>query len=469
MRISVIGTGYVGLVTGTCFAEKGNQVICADIDSKRIETLNQGKAPFYEPGLEELIIKNAQKNRLGFTSDIQGAVENSDMLMIAVGTPSDFDGSTDLRYVLQVADSIARFMNSDKVVVVKSTVPVGTCEKVELVIKTVLQQRGADFKFTVVSNPEFLREGAAVDDCLYPSRVIVGVRDDDSKQVLLNLYRPFVEETSQILFMDLQSSEMTKYASNAMLATRISFMNEISRVCEIAGANIDLVKKGMGLDPRIGSQFLNAGIGYGGSCFPKDVKALIKTADDLGVDLSILKSVEGANEDQQSHFVKRILSYFQGDITGKTIAVWGLAFKPGTDDLREAPALNLIEKLLYYGARIQAADPIALEGARKLLGFEKRVLLFENFYEALKGADALVIVTEWPEFKGADFSAVKAVLKRPVIFDGRNIFQTEEMVRLGFDYTSVGKVAGLGFTNLLNNTESDLVLGSSSGSAQWAN
>ncbi|MDG0816272.1 UDP-glucose dehydrogenase family protein [Bdellovibrio svalbardensis] len=444
MRISVIGTGYVGLVTGTCFAEKGNQVLCADIDATRIEKLNQGIAPFYEPGLEELIKKNASKKRLHFTANIQEAMESAEMLMIAVGTPSDLDGSTDLSYVMSVAESIGQHMNADKYVVVKSTVPVGTCEAVRNVIERVLRARGVNYKVQIVSNPEFLREGAALEDCLYPPRVIVGVENDETQQVMLNLYRPFVEDTSKILFVDIFSSEMTKYAANAMLATRISFMNELSRICEVTGANIDLVKKGMGMDPRIGPHFLNAGVGYGGSCFPKDVKALIKTARNIGSELSILQAVEEVNQQQHDHFFKKVQDYFKGQLEGKTIAMWGLAFKPGTDDLREAPALRLIEKFLYYGARVKAADPIALEGARKLLSFESRVELFDSFYEALNGADALVIVTEWPEFKGADLNQVKASLKNSVIFDGRNIFLPSEMEELGFDYISIGKEMGLG-------------------------
>lgn len=439
MKISVIGTGYVGLVTGTCFAEKGNDVLCADIDTKRIEKLNNGIAPFYEPGLEELIKKNFQKKRLTFTANIEEAVQTSDILMIAVGTPSDEDGSTDLRYVMNVAENIGRFMTADKVVVVKSTVPVGTCEAVRAEVLRVLAERGVAYDVQIVSNPEFLREGAALEDCLYPERVIAGVQSDEARQLIINLYRPFVDDESRILVMDVFSSEMTKYAANAMLATRISFMNELSRVCELSGANIDLVKKGMGMDRRIGPHFLNAGVGYGGSCFPKDVKALIKTASNLGSPMSILQAVEDVNLQQHDHFFKKVQNYFKGELEGKTIAIWGLAFKPGTDDLREAPALRLIEKFLYYGARIRAADPIALDGARKLLGFESRVQLLDSFYEALQGADVLVIATEWPEFKGADFTQVKSLLKYPVIFDGRNIFDPADMARQGFDYISVGK------------------------------
>ncbi|MBO9665562.1 MAG: UDP-glucose/GDP-mannose dehydrogenase family protein, partial [Bdellovibrio sp.] len=331
MRISVIGTGYVGLVTGTCFAEKGNEVLCADIDSKRIEKLNEGIAPFYEPGLSELIIKNAQKKRLMFTDNLQYSIEASDMLMIAVGTPSDIDGSTDLSYVLSVAESIGKFMNADKYVVVKSTVPVGTCEAVKNRIQQMLLERGAAFKVQIISNPEFLREGCALEDCLFPPRVIVGVENEETQNVMLNLYRPFVEDTAKVLFVDIFSSEMTKYAANAMLATRISFMNELSRICELSGANIDLVKKGMGMDPRIGPYFLNAGVGYGGSCFPKDVKALIKTAKNLGSQMSILEAVEDVNHEQHDHFFRKVQDYFKGELEGKTIAMWGLAFKPGTD------------------------------------------------------------------------------------------------------------------------------------------
>lgn len=444
MRISVFGTGYVGLVTGTCFAEKGNEVLCVDIDSQRIEKLNNGVAPFYEPGLSELITKNTSKGRLKFTTQSQMAVDSGELLMIAVGTPSDEDGSTDLKYVLAVAETIGNSINQDgKIVVVKSTVPVGTCDLVKRTIDMTLTKRGVAFSFEVVSNPEFLREGAALEDCLYPERVIVGVSSKKSESIMIDLYRAFVEDTGKVLVMDLASSEMTKYAANAMLATRISFMNELSRICELTGANIDLIKKGMGLDPRIGALFLNAGVGYGGSCFPKDVKSLIKTASDLGSPLGILQAVEEANMQQHEHFFKKIQDYFKGALEGKTIALWGLAFKPGTDDLREAPALKLIEKFLYYGARIQAADPVALEGAKKLLGFDSRIQLMESFYQALEGADALVISTEWPEFKGADFDEVKAKLKTSVIFDGRNIFDPAVMAGKGFDYISIGKKEAL--------------------------
>lgn len=444
MKISVFGTGYVGLVTGTCFAEKGNDVLCVDVDSQRIEKLNAGIAPFYEPGLSELITKNTTKNRLQFTTDSERGVSEGDLLMIAVGTPSDEDGSTDLKYVLAVAETIGQQLSQDgKIILVKSTVPVGTCDLVKRTIQMTLAKRGVNYQFSVVSNPEFLREGAAIEDCLYPERVIVGVDSEEIRQTLIDLYRAFVEDVSKILVMDLASSEMTKYAANAMLATRISFMNELSRICEMTGANIDLIKKGMGLDPRIGSLFLNAGVGYGGSCFPKDVKSLIKTASDLGSPLGVLQAVEEANTQQHEHFFKKIQSYYQGALEGKTIALWGLAFKPGTDDLREAPALKLIEKFLYYGAKVRAADPVALEGAKKILGFDKRITLLESFYEALEGADALVIATEWPEFKGADFESVKSLLKEPLIFDGRNIFEPSVMAAKGFNYISIGKKEAL--------------------------
>jgi len=442
MKISVIGTGYVGLVTGTCLAESGNDVICMDIDQKKIDLLNAGNVPIYEPGLEELITRNVDHGRLSFTSDMSLAVKSSDIIFIAVGTPPGEDGSADLKYVLAVAGEIGRNMNGYKVVIDKSTVPVGTADKVKVAIaaKTKLS-------FDVVSNPEFLKEGSAVDDFMKPDRVVIGTESAKARNLMQDLYSPFVRKGDRILDMDIRSAEMTKYAANAMLATKISFINEMANICAGLGADIDSVRRGMGYDKRIGFEFLFPGVGYGGSCFPKDVQALIRTAKDLGLEANILKAVEAVNKRQKTILFEMILQHFaqaskQGrknsaPLEGRTIAVWGLSFKPRTDDMREAPSVVVINNLLRAGATVKAHDPVATHEARKI--FKSRVTLMDNNYETLKGADALAVVTEWNEFRAPDFKRIKKLMKKPVIFDGRNIFHQEELKKMGFTYYGIGR------------------------------
>ena len=443
MKVSVIGTGYVGLVTGTCLAESGNNVICMDVDLKKIEMLNSGVIPIYEPGLEELIKRNASQGRLSFTTDMVKAVRSSELIFIAVGTPPGEDGSADLKYVLGAAREIGKHMNNYKIVINKSTVPVGTGDKVKAAITSQTKH-----KFDVVSNPEFLKEGAAVEDFMKPDRVVIGANSAKAREIMLDLYSPFVRKGDRILMMDIKSAEMTKYASNAMLATKISFINEMAIICAGLGADIDNVRRGMGYDRRIGFEFLFPGVGYGGSCFPKDVKALAQTAQDIGVDAHLLKSVEAVNERQKHLLSDMILHHFSRTagqkkvkhnkpLTGKTIAVWGLSFKPKTDDMREAPSVIIINNLLRAGAVVNAHDPVAMNEARKI--FKTRINYMDRDYEALRGADALAVVTEWSEFRAPDFKKIKKMMKKPVIFDGRNIYTKEELRKLGFIYYGIGR------------------------------
>ena len=440
MKISVIGTGYVGLVTGTCLAESGNDVICMDIDERKIELLNSGVVPIYEPGLEELIKRNVAHDRLSFTTDMSNAVKSSDIIFIAVGTPPGEDGSADLKYVLDAAREIGKYMNGYKVVINKSTVPVGTADRVKDAVAGKTK-----FKFDVVSNPEFLKEGAAIEDFMKPDRVIIGADGPKAASLMRKLYAPFVRTGKPILFMDIRSAEMTKYASNAMLATKISFINEMAVICASLGADIDNVRKGMGHDRRIGFEFLFPGVGYGGSCFPKDVKALVQTAQEHGVDAKVLKAVEAVNERQKALLSNLVLRHFtekgtrtKKPLAGKTIAIWGLSFKPRTDDMRDAPSVVIINNLLRAGATIKAHDPVAMNEARKI--FKNRITFVEDDYETLRGADALAVVTEWNEFRTPDFLKMKRLMKKPIIFDGRNIFNQEELRKRGFTYYGIGRV-----------------------------
>ncbi|MDH3975875.1 MAG: UDP-glucose/GDP-mannose dehydrogenase family protein [Deltaproteobacteria bacterium] len=440
MDVCVVGSGYVGLVAGACFADSGNDVICVDIDESKIENLNKGIVPIYEPGLEELIKRNVEEKRLTFTTDVKSAVEKSLVCFIAVGTPPGEDGSADLQYVLGVARDIGRNMNGYKVIVDKSTVPVGTADKVREAVAGELKKRGAGYGFGVVSNPEFLKEGAAIDDFMKPDRVVIGVDDGtDAEEIMKELYEPFVRTDNPILIMDVRSAEMTKYAANAKLAVRISFMNEIANLCEKVGADVNSVRKGIGSDSRIGHSFLFAGIGYGGSCFPKDVKALCKTAAENDYDFKILDAVERVNEIQKGVLVEKITNYYCGEknVKGKTFALWGLSFKPRTDDMREAPSIVIINKLLDMGANIVAHDPVAMGEARHI--FNDRIEYRDINYDALEGADALLIVTEWNEFRRPNFDRIKSLMKKPVIFDGRNIYNPREMKKLGFEYFAVGR------------------------------
>jgi UDPglucose 6-dehydrogenase len=432
MKVAVVGTGYVGLVVGACLAETGNDVICADVDSAKIAGLRENRLPIYEPGLEPLVGRNQREGRLQFTTDVGDAVERSDIVFIAVGTPPDEDGSTDLQHVLDVARTVGRHMNRPKIVATKSTVPVGTAEQVRAEIAK--QTKTA---FHVCSNPEFLKEGAAVEDFMKPDRVIVGVDSEDATRVLEELYAPFVRTGNPLIVMDIPSAEMTKYAANAMLATRISFMNQIARLCEVVGADVTLVRKGIGTDRRIGSAFLFPGPGYGGSCFPKDVKALIHTSEARGVPLDILAAVEAANERQKRVLFDKLARHFEGHLRGTTVAVWGLAFKAETDDVRESPALVLVEALLGAGATVRVHDPAALQTARRHLG--DRVVYAAHAYEALEGAAALAILTEWREYRNPDFDRIKRLLTRPLIVDGRNLYDPERLARLGFTYDSLGR------------------------------
>ncbi len=438
MQISVFGTGYVGLVTGVCFAEMGNDVICADIDAAKIAKLQDGISPIYEPGLDALITNNIQAKRITFTTDLKSAVSKSEIIFIAVGTPSDVDGSADLKYVLSVAETIAQNMNEYKLIVTKSTVPVGTYLKVKARIEETFKKRGQSFAFDVVSNPEFLREGSAIEDCLKPHRVVVGVESEKAAAILKRIYDPFLKNGNPYLTMDPLSSEMTKYAANAMLATKISLMNEFSRLCDKVGADIENVRRGLGSDPRIGPHFIYAGVGYGGSCFPKDVRALIHTGRDRDERLEILESVENVNIHQRKNFYGKVQKKL-GSLKGKTIAVWGIAFKPGTDDIREAPAMDLIEWSMKEGATVRAFDPVAAENAKAHFAGAAGLSFYDDQYETLKGCDALLIVTEWKSFREPNFKKMKELLKKPLIFDGRNIYTTTAVVEMGFEYISVGR------------------------------
>jgi len=436
MKIAVVGTGYVGLVTGTCLAETGADVTCVDIDTKKIKNLKKGILPIYEPGLDELVARNVQKGRLHFSTNLGESIQDAEVAFIAVGTPPGEDGSADLKYVLAVAFEIGKTMNHHLVVVTKSTVPVGTAEKVKNAVATALSGRGSDLAFDVASNPEFLKEGAAIDDFMKPDRIVVGVSSAKAEEIMHRLYKPFVLNGHPIIFMDIPSAEMTKYAANAMLATKISFINDIANLCEIMGADVNLVRKGIGSDPRIGNKFIYPGIGYGGSCFPKDVKALAKTAAENGHRMRILEAVEAVNEDQKAVLFNKVMNRFAGNIKGKTFAMWGLSFKPKTDDMREAPSLVIIEKLLAQGAKVVAYDPVAMNEAKHTLG--DTVKYTENEYETLKDADALLIITEWPEFRSPDFNQMGRLLKNKLIFDGRNIYELKDMNQLGFEYYCIG-------------------------------
>ena len=435
MHVGVIGTGYVGLVTGACFAEMGNDVCLMDIDEEKIRNLNKGLVPIYEPGLEQLIARNLADKRLSFTTDLKACVEHSLINFIAVGTPPDSDGSADLSQVFQVAEGLGRVINTYKIVVTKSTVPVGTTSKVRDIIAAVTRH-----PFDVASNPEFLKEGSAIDDCMKPDRVVIGVDDVRVGEILKELYSPFVRTGKPVLVMDIASSEMTKYAANGFLAAKISFMNELSRLCERVNADIEMVRAGIGSDPRIGSQFLFSGIGYGGSCFPKDVDALARTGREHGVQLKILEAVHEVNKTQRAHFCDRIVSHYGGNsLEGKLFALWGLSFKPRTDDIRDAPSLDVIRTLLAKGAKVRVYDPVAMENAGKVLG--DTIEYAPGNYECLEGADALVIVTEWNEFRHPDLDKVKELLIEPVIFDGRNLYNYQMMAQRGFIYYSVGRPA----------------------------
>lgn len=436
MRIAVVGTGYVGLVTGTCFAEVGIDVTCIDIDQKKIENLKKNILPIYEPGLEEMVARNSQKERLSFSTDLATSIQGCDAAFVAVGTPPGEDGSADLKYVLAVARSIGQNMNSYLVVVTKSTVPVGTANKVRKAIEEELEARGVDIPFDVASNPEFLKEGAAIDDFLKPDRIVVGVCSQRAQEVMKKLYKPFLMNGHPLIFMDIPSAEMTKYAANAMLATKISFMNDIANLCEIMGADVNMVRKGIGSDVRIGNKFIYPGIGYGGSCFPKDVKALIRTASENGYEMKVLKSVEDVNENQKSVLYNKIHNHFNGDLAGKTFAIWGLSFKPKTDDMREAPSLVIIQKLLEQGAKVRAYDPVAMKEAQHSLG--DSIEYGKDEYETLIDADALLLVTEWPEFRSPNFNVVSKLMKEKVVFDGRNIYDATDLNEKGFTYYGIG-------------------------------
>ncbi len=437
MKITMVGTGYVGLVTGSCFAEIGIDVTCVDIDQRKIENLKNGILPIYEPGLEELVKRNHEKERLNFSTELAKNLDGVDVVFGAVGTPPDEDGSADLKYVLGVASEVGQNMNDYLLMVTKSTVPVGTAEKVRAAIQKELDKRGVDIPFDVASNPEFLKEGAAVDDFLKPDRIVVGIDSDRAKKIMERLYKPFTMNGHPVIFMDIISAEMTKYAANAMLATKISFMNDIANLCEIVGADVNSVRKGIGSDRRIGPYFIYPGTGYGGSCFPKDVKALIITADKNGYDMEVLKAVENVNERQKSVLFGKAMNYFDGDLKGKTFAIWGLAFKPQTDDMREAPSLVIIKKLLDAGAKVKAYDPVAMEEAKRMLG--DSVELIDDQHEVLIDADGLFVITEWPEFKFPNMKIIDKLLKGKVIFDGRNIYNPEDMAEAGFDYFGIGR------------------------------
>lgn len=436
MKIVVVGTGYVGLVTGTCFAEVGVDVTCVDIDLKKIENLHKGIMPIYEPGLEEMVLRNVDKGRLHFSTSLADSIKGADVAFIAVGTPPGEDGSADLKYVLAVAREIGENMQDYLVVVTKSTVPVGTAKKVSQAVKEALEKRGANIAYDVASNPEFLKEGAAIDDFLKPDRIVIGIDSQRAEEIMKKLYKPFLLNGHPILFMDIPSAEMTKYAANSMLATKISFMNDIANLCELVGADVNLVRKGIGSDNRIGNKFIYPGVGYGGSCFPKDVKALIRTAKEKGYSMRVLDAVESVNEDQKSVLFNKINKHFNGDLKGKTFAMWGLSFKPKTDDMREAPSLVIIEKLLEAGAKVKAYDPVAMKEAKHIIG---DIIEYTNDPdEALIDSDALLLITEWPEFRLPNFKVMTKLLKNQVIFDGRNIYDAKELKDLGFIYYGIG-------------------------------
>lgn len=437
MNIAIVGTGYVGLVSGACFSEMGINVTCVDIDEKKIQKLKDGIMPIYEPGLDELVERNVKAGRLQFTTDLTTCLDDVEVVFSAVGTPPDEDGSADLKYVLEVARTVGRNINKHVVLVTKSTVPVGTAKKVRAAIQEELDKRGADIEFDVASNPEFLKEGAAIKDFMAPDRVVVGVESERARKLMERLYRPFTLNGYPILMMDVPSAEMTKYAANAMLATRISFMNDIANLCERIGANVDNVRKGMGTDSRIGSRFLYAGCGYGGSCFPKDVKALVHTGIENGYHMQVIEAVEAVNEKQKSIVFDKLSAAFHGDLKGKTIAIWGLAFKPETDDMREAPALVVIEKLLETGAVVKAFDPVAMEECKRRIG--DTITYCKDMYEAVIDADAVALLTEWKQFRMPSWAIIHKAMNNYVVVDGRNIYDSEELHELGFTYSRIGQ------------------------------
>lgn len=436
MKITIVGTGYVGLVTGTCFAEVGIDVTCVDIDQKKINGLKKGIMPIYEPGLEAMVKRNYDKERLHFSTTLGEAIQDSEAVFIAVGTPPGEDGSADLQYVIAVAKEIGQNMNNHMVVVTKSTVPVGTALKVREAIQEEISQRSSNIEFDVASNPEFLKEGAAIQDFLKPDRIVMGVESDRAKKIMEKLYKPFVLNGHPIIFMDVPSSEMTKYAANSMLATKISFMNDIANLCEIVGADVNMVRKGIGSDNRIGTKFIYPGVGYGGSCFPKDVKALIRTAKQHGYEMQVLNAVESVNDAQKSVLVKKVKAHFGEDLSGKIFGIWGLSFKPKTDDMREAPSIVIANELMAAGAKVQAFDPVAMEEAKRDLG--DTITYAKDEYDALVDADAMLLVTEWPEFRVPNFNVLGKLLREKVIFDGRNIYDRQELEDAGFTYYGIG-------------------------------
>ena len=442
MKVTVIGTGYVGLVTGACLSDMGNHVVCVDLDESKIRTLNEGGIPIHEPGLKDIIAKNVKAGRLEFTTDLKWAVGHGTLQFIGVGTPPDEDGSADLQYVLAAAASIGRHMTDYKVVIDKSTVPVGTADKVRAAVQQAMAERGLDMEFAVVSNPEFLKEGSAVADFARPDRIVIGADDDRAVLLMRALYSPFIRNHDRLLVMDLRSAEFTKYAANAMLATRISFMNELALLAEQVGADIELVRKGIGSDPRIGTHFLYAGTGYGGSCFPKDVKALVRTGRDSGIELGVLQAVEDANERQKLVLVDKVVARFGQDLRGHCFALWGLSFKPNTDDMRDAPSRVIIRALAAYGATMRAYDPVAMDEAKRVLDDVPGLQFVNSQAEALEGADALLIITEWKEFKSPDFDLIRSSLKQPLVFDGRNLYEPELMRALGIEYAGIGRGTG---------------------------
>ena len=440
MNIAIVGTGYVGLVSGTCFADTGANVTCIDVDEKKIERLNNGEIPIYEPGLDELVVKNVKAGRLKFSSDLASVLNDQEIVFSAVGTPPDEDGSADLKYVLQVAKTIGENLNRYLVVVTKSTVPVGTARKVRETIQAELDKRGVDITFDVASNPEFLKEGNAIKDFMSPDRVVVGVESEKAKKTLTKLYKPFLINNFRVIFMDIPSAEMTKYAANSMLATRISFMNDIANLCELVGADVNMVRQGIGADTRIGRKFLYAGCGYGGSCFPKDVKALIKTADKAGYSMEVLKAVERVNERQKHVLFNKLVKAYgdEKELKGKTIALWGLSFKPETDDMRESTALVIIDSLLKAGCNIRAYDPVAMDECKRRLP-DAPITYCRDMYDAVLDADAMLLLTEWKEFRLPTWAVIKKEMIRPLVIDGRNIFDIEELEENGFEYHCIGK------------------------------
>lgn len=437
MKVTMVGTGYVGLVSGTCFAETGINVTCVDVDKRKIDNLNQGILPIWEPGLETMVSRNVEKNKLRFSTSLKDSLDGVDVVFSAVGTPPDEDGSADLQYVIEVAKEVGQHMNDYLVIVTKSTVPIGTAEKVRKAIQDELDKRNSTLSFDVSSNPEFLKEGSAIQDFLKPDRIVVGVDSERAEKVMRKLYKPFVMNNHPVIIMDIPSAEMTKYAANSMLATKISFMNDIANFCEIVGADAKSVRLGIGSDSRIGNQFLYPGAGYGGSCFPKDVKALIKTADQNGYSLDILKSVEAVNDRQKSVVYNKLARYFNHELEGKTFALWGLSFKPNTDDMREAPSIVFIKKVLEEGGKIKAYDPVAMDESKRKIG--DIVEYSDTMYDALDGADALIIITEWSDFRMPDLKKMEQLLKNKVIIDGRNIYEPEEMKEAGWYYENIGK------------------------------